>query len=537
MSKIKSLSEQYNVVIDEELFNKMILDHLMEIYNYEVWFGGQGSGKSWGICQRKILHLTLLPNRNMMCWRKQSTDCFDSCWGQMIEAIDQLKLNSFWDIRESDHRLTNRVNGNSIYFDGVDKIGNIKSFKPKKGNLTDGWYEEVDEEPEVGNIRIIDGRIRDQFQKCSLIISFNPVFRKHWLYDYIYKELKGKDTLIVHSTHWDNKFCSEAYHQKTEALQFSDPYRYQVYAKGEWGVTGKTIFDANKIAAQLLRLQDKHEKNPPQRIQFAFMRNEETKDVIRDSFTHCKMPDGETTVYVKPNPKHPYVLAIDTAGEGIDFFAGQVIDNITGEQVAVFHSDADPVACVFQLFGLAKYYNDALVVPEINFDGSYLLNKFKELGYHKIYQRTKPGDVYSEGYEQKLGFRTTAENRMRMLTELKDWTDEHIICINDIATLQEMLTFTSQAKKQKGIWWGAENGAHDDLIMSLAIALQGRDQQFCVEITEKVPLKGFLFPEELEMRLKDKNVTAQEVAEYKRTNSIFGEKYVLKKNKRSRYDR
>jgi phage terminase large subunit len=433
--------------------------------------------------------------------------------------------------------MTNRVNGNSIYFDGVDKIENIKSFKPEKGNLTDVWYEEITEEPLKDTILTIDGRLRDEYQKCSIIVSFNPTHRTHWLFDWIYKDLKGKDALVIQSTYKDNKFCSKELIKKTEDLKFTDPYRYQVYALGEWGITGKTIFDANKIAAQLTRLKQKHLENPPERIQFAFMRNELTKDVIRDSFTHFKMPDGETTIYVPPNPKHPYVLAIDTAGEGVDYFAGPVIDNITGEQVAVFHSDADPVACVFQLIGLAKYYNDALVVPEINFDGSYLLNKFKELGYHKIYQRTKPGDVYSEGYEQKLGFRTTAENRMRMLTELKDWTDEHIICINDIATLQEMLTFTSQAKKQKGIWWGAENGAHDDLIMSLAIALQGRDQQFCQEIPEKKPLSGFLFPEELEMRLKDKKVTAQEVSEYRKSNSIFGDKYVLKKNKRSRYDR
>jgi len=491
---------------------------------------------SWGICQRKLLHLTLLPMRNMMCLRTQSTDCFDSCWGQMLTAMEQLKLNEFWEVRRSDHRLTNRINGNSIYFDGVDKIENIKSFKPEKGNLTDVWYEEATEEPQKATLLTIDGRLRDEFQKCSLIVSFNPTYRTHWLREWIFNDLKGKDALIVQSTYRDNKFCSKELIQKTEALKYTDPYRYQVYGLGEWGVTGRTVFNSNKIQQRLTALEEVHRLNPPVRIEFAFQRAENGLP-DKDSFAHFKHPDGETWVYEAPNPKHPYVLSIDTAGEGIDFFAGQVMDNINGKQVATFHSERDPDVCVLQLFGLAKYYNSALVVPEINFDGSYLLNKFKELRYNNIYQRTKSADSYSEGYQQKLGFRTTTENRSRMLVELKDWSEEHMNCINDVATLGEMLTFTLQAKRLNGTMWAAEAGAHDDLIMSLAIALQGREQQRCEEIPEHRPLKGELYPEELEMRLKSGEISASDVFEYKKKHSFFGEKYKVKKVKGNRYAR
>lgn len=528
MGKSAALPPQVNITFDERVFNKNVLDHLMEIYNYEAWYGGQSSGKSWGICQRKLMHLTFLPLRNMMCLRTQSTDCFDSCWGQMITAMEQLKLTDFWEVRRSDHRMTNRTNGNSIYFDGVDKIENIKSFKPEKGNLTDVWYEEATEEPFKATILTIDGRLRDEFQKCSLIVSFNPTYRSHWLHDWIFNDLKGKDALIVQSTYRDNKFCSKELIQKTEALKYTDPYRYQVYGLGEWGVTGQTVFNANKIANRLSKLQEIHRELPPERIEFAFVRDPNGLP-NKDSFSHFKHPDGETWIYAKPHPKHPYVLSIDTAGEGVDWFAAHMIDNINGEQVAVFHSERDPDVCVLQLFGLAKYYNTALIVPEINFDGSYLLNKFQELKYNNIYQRTKPADNYSDGYTQKLGFRTTSENRSRMLAELKDWTEEHMACINDVATLNEMLTFTRQTKRQKGIWWGAEAGAHDDLIMSLAIALQGREQQKCEEIPEKKPLVGTFYPEELEMRLKNKEISQSDVFEYKKKHSFFGEKYVVKK--------
>lgn len=531
MPKVK-LPPELKIFIDPEVFNEKYFPELMTIHEYEVYFGGQGSGKSWFITQKKALQLTIMPGRNMLCLRKQATDCFDSCWGQMKEAISQLKLDQFWRIRESDHRMINILNGNQIYFQGVDKIGNIKSFKPDNGNLTDVWYEEADEEDDVGNMRIIDGRIRDENLATSLIISFNPVHRKHWLKDFIEKEITMADSLVIHSTHWDNKFLSKSYHEKTERLRYTDPYRYQVYCLGKWGVTGQTVFNANIINNRLAILMRKYREHPPERIEFAFERADNGLPKS-DSFVPFNYTDGEIYVYERPNPKHPYVLAIDTAGEsGEDYYAGQMIDNIDGRQVAVFHSRKDPAICVLQLYGLARYYNDALIVPEINFDGSYVVKTFQSLRYHNIYQRVRPADSYSDGYEQKLGFRTTTETRPRMLQELQDWSQDHIDCVNDVATLEEMLTFTRQAKKLKGIWWGAEPGSHDDLVMSLAIALQGRDQQECVEIAERKHLTGVYFPEQLEMMLAEKAVSRHDVMEYKKKNKVFGQGYNYKVKKR-----
>ena len=493
---------------------------------------------SFFISQKKVLQLTVTPKRNMICLRKQSTDCYDSCWGQMLTAIEQLKLSPFWNVNRSDHILRNVVNGNCIYFDGVDKIENIKSFKPEKGNLTDVWYEEVSEEDIRANILDIDGRIRDEFQKCSLILSFNPTYRQHWLFEFVNVFLKDKDSLVLHSTHWDNKFVNDSYRQKTEALKFSDPYRYQVYGLGEWGVTGKTVFNANKIAERIRDLQDAYKVNPPRMVDFKYDRDEKTELVVPDSIEPYSLVSGETMIFSEPKPKRPYVLAIDTAGEGVDYYAGQVLDNITGEQVAVFHSVRAPDECVVQLFGLGMYYNEALLVPEINFDGSYLLYKCLEMGYHKIYQRTTAPDDLNQGYEHKYGFRTTSGNRMYMLSILKEWLELNIGKINDLKTLNEMLTFTLQVKKTKGIWWGAEPGAHDDLIMALAICLQGREQQATEEIPDTRKLKGVYFPEELEMGIKDNSFTRREVEIYKKNSNLFGENYMHKeKKKRSRYGR
>jgi len=114
---------------------------------------------------------------------------------------------------------------------------------------------------------------------------------------------------------------------------------------------------------------------------------------------------------------------------------------------------------------------------------------------------------------------------MFMLSVLKEWTEANMNKINDLGTLNEMLTFTLQVKKMKGIWWGAEAGANDDRVMALAICLQGREQQECEEIPEKILMTGFFYPEELEMGLNDGRFSYEDVYEYKQKHTFCGEKY------------
>lgn len=514
--------QEMHIDIDKRLFNPVYYPLLNQIHKYEIYYGGAGSGKSFFIAQKKALQLTTMPGRNMICLRKQKTDCVDSCFGELFNAIKALGLAKYWKIRESpDHCMINIMNQNEIRFDGVDNIENIKSVKFKSGNVTDFWYEEATEDMEVRNVRELIRRLRDPKMKCSLTISFNPVYRTHWIKEWMETELAGLDVMILRTTYKDNLFRDPEYDQTLERLKYSDPWAYQVYALGEWGTTGISVFNSGKVNNRLNTLLKKHTEEPPSKIEFTFERAENGLP-DKDTFKPFKYADGETTIYEWVNPKRPYVLAFDTAGEGSDYYAGHVIDNVTGRQVAVYRSQRDPDVCVLQIYGLGRMYNNALICPEINFD-SYPLKKLQELHYPNIYQRNKPVDSYSYGYEQKLGFRTTSENRQRILSELVEWANEHIDLINDVDTLNEMLTFTRQARKQKGIFWAAEAGAHDDLIMALAIALQAREQQLCEEQAEKVELKGFWYPEQLEMAVKDGQIERHEASAYRKKHSIFGE--------------
>ena len=529
--RLARLSERYEINIDDAVFNSVYLPYLMKVYHFEVYYGGSGSGKSTFIGQKLPLQLTLQAGRNMVAVRKQKTDCRDSCYPEIKTGMKSLGLMDFWKVVEHPNvEMTNRINGNKIIFGGMDDVENIKSIKFDNqdsetgigGNLTDIWYEEATEEGDVETIRELVRRMRDLHLKCRLVLSFNPIYATHWIKKYIEEELRGKDALILKTTYKDNRFLPDWYCKDLESQKGHDPYGYMVYALGEWGITGKSVFDMNKLRDRLILLEDRYSKKAPLSYGFSY---DENKDgyPVPDSFKPYEMDGGDTLVFSKPQPRVPYVLAFDTAGEGSDRYAAHVRDNRTGEQVARYLSDANPDECVLQIYGLAKWYNEALVAPEANFD-SYPIKKLVELGYTNFYYRDLEPDSYGGSPPTKIGFLTTSGNRQRILSELVEWVSINIDKINDIDTLNEMMTFTRQARKQKGIFWSAAEGAHDDLVMSFAILLQAAEQQSADAIPENKPLEGTWLQGELEMAYEEGRITYEEMERFKKTSGYIGDR-------------
>ena len=461
--KAPILSREYNLEIDLEIFNEAYIrnDELYKIHRYEVYFGGSSAGKSVHIAMKLALQTTTLEGRNLVCLRKQGTDAKDSAYPEIYKALEKLGLLDFWNIVEHPvPRLTNRINGNVIAFTGLDSVENVKSVTFKKGNLTDLWYEEASEEPDVKNIRELDRRLRGKGVKKRMIVSFNPVSREHWLKEWIENEIANRDSFILKTTYRDNKFLDQEDIETLESYKYTDPWAYEVYANGNWGTMGQTIFDANTIYARLVELQQIHRQFPPACGEFSF-KSISSGQVDTESFKFFEVNSGSITIYKMPESRKPYVISVDTAGEGMDYYAAHVFDNVTKEQVAVFHSREFPDYCVTQLYGLARMYNDALVCIEINFE-MYSLKKLQEWGYTNLYRRMNPGDSIHDRTEPKYGFRTHSGNRTLILTNLRKWIQTNANKINDEKTLNELLMFTRQ---QKGIkqWWGAEPGSHDDL--------------------------------------------------------------------------
>ena len=228
--------------------------------------------------------------------------------------------------------------------------------------------------------------------------------------------------------------------------------------------TGRCYFNKDVI---INRIQELRDKEPILRGSF-FCDYDGTK-IKNIVFKSDKK--GEIKIFKKPEPGKPYVLGGDTAGEGSDFFTAHVIDNITGEQVATLKMQCEELEYVKQVYSLGKYYNNALIGLENNYS-TYPTNKLAEMGYPKLYVREKE-DTSVDKYEMSYGFKTTVVTRPLILAMLQEIVANEVNKINDIDTLQEMLTFI----KNKVGKPEAEVGYHDDLVMALAITYYIRTQQ------------------------------------------------------------
>ncbi len=188
---------------------------------------------------------------------------------------------------------------------------------------------------------------------------------------------------------------------------------------------------------------------------------------------------GGVRILKTPEKGVPYVLGADTAGDGSDWFAAHVLDNRTGEQVAVVHMQYGERQFTEQLYALGKFYNDALIGIEVNFS-TFPNELIQILGYRNLYVRQTVDD-YQKTVQKKFGFRTDTRTRPLIIDGLKDVVKQNPELINDYDTLREMLVFIKSDTGRAQ----AEAGEHDDLVMSLAIAHFIRSQQTTKVAAEK----------------------------------------------------
>lgn len=181
--------------------------------------------------------------------------------------------------------------------------------------------------------------------------------------------------------------------------------------------------------------------------------------------------NGPIRIRKKVEPGVPYVLGGDTAGTGSDFFAAHVLDNRTGEQVAVVHHQFGERMFAEQVYCLGMYYNQALIGLEVNYS-TFPEMCLEELGYRRLYVRERYDNFLGKMVDA-FGFETTTKTRPVIIDGLKDVVKQSIETITDYDTLGEMLTFVYDEKWKAQ----AEVNEHDDLVMALAIAHAIRSQQ------------------------------------------------------------
>ena len=475
---------EINISISKKVFNKAFIPYLDNDKRYLVFYGGAGSGKSFFVVERYIYKLLKSKMFNLLVVRATGKSNRDSTFALFKQVISKWKLSKHFKINESDLRIKCLLNGNEIIFSGLDDVEKLKSVTFSKGELTDVWIEEASEILEA-DFNQLDVRLRGKGTKKQIVISFNPIDINHWLKKRFF-DRTDDNIEILHSTYKDNDFLDEDYKKLLESYKETDPYYYDVYALGKWGVLGKTVFDARKIQERLSTI--------PKPIKVGYF----LYDYDGLKITNIRWQNdtnGYIRIYQVPDvPKQTsYCIGGDTAGEGSDYFTGHVLDARTGIQVATLKNQFDPDLYTKQMYCLGKYYKDALIAIEANFD-SFPIRELQRLGYNNQYVREQL-DTYTGKMDKRFGFRTTSLTRPTIIANLIQIVREHTETINDKDTLEELLTIIRNEKGRIE----APEGGHDDQMMGLAIAHEAKSQvSFAQEQINMYPQFNFKFeqPEE-----------------------------------------
>lgn len=249
-------------------------------------------------------------------------------------------------------------------------------------------------------------------------------------------------------------------------------------------LSGDNVFDTEKLLARLQVI--------PKPIKVGYF----LYDYDGMNITNIRWQNdnnGYIKLYQVPNvPTHTsYCIGGDTAGDGSDYFTAHVLDAKTGIQVAALKQQFDPDQYVKQMYCLGKYYDNALIAIEANFD-SYPIRELQRLGYNKQYVREQL-DSYTGKMDKKFGFRTTTITRPTIISNLIQVVREHTETINDKDTLEELLTIIRNEKGRIE----APEGGHDDQMMGLAIAHEARSQvSFAQEPINMYPQFNFTFEQQ-----------------------------------------
>ena len=448
-----------NIKISKKVFNDVYLPFLDADDRYLIFYGGGSSGKSFFLGERYIYKLIQPTKCNLLICRQTGDTNRRSTFPLMKQVINLWNLTDHFKINESDMRIKCLLTGNEVAFAGLDDVEKIKSITFENGELTDIWVEEATEclEADINQLKV---RLRGGKSKKQMVLSFNPVNINHWIKKHFIDSGLAR---VCFSTYKDNKFLTEDDRKALEDLKLIDEYTYNVYCLGQWGVLGKCVFDAKSISKRLQEL-------PKVLKQGYFKYDYDGLKISNIRWVNDK--NGYIKIYEMPNsPKFTrYAIGGDTSGEGSDYFVGMVLDAKTGKQVAVLKHQFDADQYTRQMYCLGKFYDNALIGIEANFD-TYPIRELDRLGYSNQYIREKL-DEFTGKTEKRFGFKTTSTNRTTIISYLIELVREHCNLINDKETLEELLTIIRNEKGRIE----APLGGHDDMMMALSIAYEIKNQ-------------------------------------------------------------
>jgi phage terminase large subunit len=244
--------------VEKELWINDIYIPLLHVKTRKlVLYGGSGSGKSVFASQKTVLRILTEKGHKILCLRKVGETIKESIFAELKRVISDFGCLHEFDINKTDKSFLHRPTGNQIICKGLDEPEKIKSIS----GITSMWIEEATEftSDEIDQLEL---RVRGEKPNyVQFILSFNPISEDNLIVKRFVIDKTDKDCFVLHTTHLDNHFLSEADRQVLYNLKERNPLFYDIYCLGIPGVVDKSgkflyTFDANKQVIKGLSITD-----------------------------------------------------------------------------------------------------------------------------------------------------------------------------------------------------------------------------------------------------------------------------------------
>lgn len=208
MSRIK--------VVFPPKYEQFVKSYIKREYKYYVLTGGRGSAKSFTIGNTELINGSK-DKRKILCAREIQNSIKDSVHSQLDS---QIKQYGFPYSVKNDYIISTLTDA-TFLFRGLWR--NIDSIKSIPG-ITDVWLEEAHSISKKSHDLLVPTVFRNA--GSQIVYSLNPDLDTDPIYEYFFLPKKRDDTFYLHTTYFDNPFCSKELKDEAEKMKVDNYPEY-----------------------------------------------------------------------------------------------------------------------------------------------------------------------------------------------------------------------------------------------------------------------------------------------------------------------
>lgn len=291
---------------------------------------------------------------------------------------------------------------------------------------------------------------------CEVVSTVNGI--GNWYEETYHEALAGKNRFnIIDIDYWEHPAYNDPNWVRDTRENLGEKGWAQEVERSFLG-TGDTWLKSNFISNLIKSTKDKI----PLRMKFDQWKN-------KNSNKRYEYDDGALWIWNDPIEGHEYIIGVDCAegvGDSGDNSAFQIIDKYTLEQAAEFYSNTvPPHIFALILHQIGTFYKEAEIVIENANIGAAVLNALQnEHHYENLF--------YEKEKNNFPGIKSTKSSRPQFLQTLQQRLMNNTLTVNSYRLVYELNSFVYNPITKKA---EARRGNHDDLIISMALALYVRD--------------------------------------------------------------